>query len=69
MYHSETKEETMEWRTLVVGSKDSGKSTLICGLLVPKKNKIKKNNSYFSGKGSGFASIGKQGGQIIIIIY
>ena len=42
MYHSETKEETMEWRTLVIGSKDSGKSTLICGLLVRKLNFRKK---------------------------
>lgn len=42
MYHSETQEETIEWRTLVVGGKDSGKSTLICGLLVQNtKNKEK----------------------------
>ena len=62
MYHSETKEETMEWRTLVVGSKESGKSTLICGLLVQNKKKIKKNHYNFAGKGSGFASSGKQRG-------
>jgi len=33
-YHSETKEDLTDWKTLVVGTKDSGKSTLICGLLV-----------------------------------